>query len=190
MGDATPPDWDLLFELASSQSGHFTTQQAAEAGYSPQLLVHHLHAGRMIRVRRGVYHLVHFPASDHEELTVLWLWSEQAGVISHHTALALHHLSDLLPSNVHMTLPPSWKKRRLQVPDGVVLHYEEVAQQERRWFGAIPATSPLRTLRDCATAHLSPELLRDATHDALERGLVTHDELELIQIAIKSFGGL
>lgn len=52
------------------------------------------------------------------------------------------------------------------------------------------APSPLRTLRDCATAHLSPELLHDATHDALERGLVTHDELELIQIALKSFGGL
>ncbi len=29
-------------------------QQAAEAGYWPQLLVHHL-GGRMVRVRRGVY---------------------------------------------------------------------------------------------------------------------------------------
>ena len=32
------PDWDHLFEIAAAQEGLFTTQQAAEAGYSPQLL--------------------------------------------------------------------------------------------------------------------------------------------------------
>ena len=30
------PDRDLLYEIASAQAGHFTTRQAAEAGYSPQ----------------------------------------------------------------------------------------------------------------------------------------------------------
>jgi hypothetical protein len=36
----TSPDWDHLFEIAAAQDGLFTTQQAAEAGYSPQLLAH------------------------------------------------------------------------------------------------------------------------------------------------------
>lgn len=187
---AGAPDWDRLFEIAAAQHGLFTTQQAAEAGYSPQLLAHHLGAGRMIRVRRGVYRLVHFPAGDHEDLTVVWLWSEREGVFSHQTALALHDLSDVLPSQVHLTLPKSWLKRRLRVPDGVVLHYGDVAESERRWFGPVPATAPLRTLEDCAAAHLPPELLRGAALDALDRRLVRRDELDAVEGALEPFGGL
>jgi predicted transcriptional regulator of viral defense system len=58
------PDWDHLFEIAAAQDGLFTTRQAAVAGYSPQLIAHHLGAGRMVRVRRGVYRLVHFPGRE------------------------------------------------------------------------------------------------------------------------------
>lgn len=192
MGETTArsPDWDQLFEIAAAQDGLFTTQQAAEAGYSPQLLAHHLRGGRMVRVRRGVYRLVHFPAGDHEDLTVVWLWSEQQGVFSHQTALALHDLSDVLPARVHLTLPAAWRKRRLRVPNGVVLHYGDIAETERSWFGPVPATAPLRTLEDCAAEHVSPELLRGAALDALHRGLVARDELAAVEAAMEPFGGL
>ncbi len=144
----------------------------------------------MIRVRRGVYRLVHFPAGDHEDLTMIWLWSDQAGTFSHQTALALHDLSDILPAQVHLTLPKAWRKRRLRAPDGVVLHYGDVAESERRWFGPVPATAPLRTLEDCAAEHLPPELLRSAALDAVERGLVASAKLDAIQAALAPFGGL
>ena len=185
-----PPDWDRLFEIAAAQDGLFTTQQAAEAGYSPQLLAYHLSAGRMVRLRRGVYRLVHFPAGDHEDLTLVWLWSEQKGVFSHLTALALHDLSDALPWQVHLTLPEAWRTRRLRAPDGVVLHYGDVADSKWPWFGPVPATGPLRTLEDCTTEHLSPELLRSAALDALERGLIARDELATVEAALAPFGGL
>lgn len=184
------PDWDQLFQIAVAQEGLFTTRQAAEAGYSPQLIAHHLGGGRMMRVRRGVYRLVHFPAGEHEDLTAVWLWSEMEGVFSHQTALALHDLSDALPAQVHLTLPTSWRRRRLRVPDGVHLHYGDVAADERRWFGPVPATSPLRTLQDCAASHLPPELLRGAAHDALARGLVERRSLTAIEAALSPFGGL
>lgn len=184
------PDWDHLFEIAAAQDGLFTTRQAAAAGYSPQLIAHHLSAGRMVRVRRGVYRLVHFPAGDHEDLTVVWLWSEQEGVFSHQTALALHDLSDVLPAQVHLALPEAWRQRRLRVPDGVILHYGNVAESERRWFGPVPATTPLRTLEDCAAEHLPPELLRGAALDALARGLVARRELAAVEAALAPFGGL
>ena len=186
---ASSPDWDHLFEIAAAQEGLFTTQQAAEAGYSPQLLAHHLGSGRMVRVRRGVYRLVHFPAGEHEDLTATWLWSEREGVFSHQTALALHDLSDVLPARVHLMLPEGWRKRRLRVPDGVVLHFGEVPESERRWFGPVPATAPLRTLEDCAAEHLPPELLRSAALDALARGLVARRELAAIEAALAPFGG-
>ena len=72
----------------------------------------------------------------------------------------------------------------------MVLHYGEVAESEWRWFGPVPATSPLRTLEDCAAAHLPPELLRGAARDALERGLVAADELALVEAALEPFGGV
>lgn len=187
---STPPDWDHLFRTAAAQEGYFTTRQAAEAGYSPQLLAHHLGAGRMVRVRRGVYRLVHFPSGDHEELTVVWLWSDREGVFSHQTALALHDLSDILPSKVHLLLPQAWSSRRLRVPAGVVLHHGDVPRSDWHWFGPIPATSPRRTLEDCAIAKLPPEILRSAAVQALELGLVVRDELGAVESALESFGGL
>ncbi len=191
LGDpSAPPNWDRLYEIAAAQDGLFTTQQAAEAGYSPQLLVHHVRRGRMLRVRRGIYRLVHFPAGEHEELVMVWLWSEQAGVLSHETALGLHGLSDVLPARVHLTLPAAWKRRRFRVPEGVVLHHTDVEPTARAWAGPVPITSVSRTLNDLARIGLSPELLRQAALQALRRGLTTRDELTDVEHALEPFGGL
>lgn len=184
------PDWDRLFELAAGQSGYFTTQQAAAAGYSTHLLRKHIHAGRVTRSQRSIYRLVHFPVGEHEELVTAWLWSEQAGVVSHQTALALHGLSDVLPAHVHLTLPGAWRSRRLRVPPDVVLHHGDLAEDDREWFGSVPITTPCRTLRDCATEGLSPELLRQAAQQALRRGLVARGELGDVDRALAPFGGL
>jgi predicted transcriptional regulator of viral defense system len=188
--DIKRPDWDQLFEIAAAQSGYFTTKQAAEAGYSTHLLRKHSHAGRVTRSRRGIYRLVHFPAAEHGELVTTWLWSEQAGVISHQTALSLHGLSDVLPAQVHLTLPAAWRHRRFRVPAGVVLHHADVAPEERAWFGPVPGTGASRTLNDCAESGLSPELLRQAAQQALRRGLVTRSELGDVELALRPFGGL
>jgi predicted transcriptional regulator of viral defense system len=183
------PDWDQLFATAAAQEGLFTTKQALAAGYSPQLLVHYVHAGKTIRVRRSIYRLVHFPAGEHEELVVAWLWSELAGVISHQSALTLHGLSDTLPASVHLTLPTAWRRRRFRVPADVVLHYADVPTEDRAWFGAVPTTQPRRTLNDCAREGLSPDLLRQAAQQALRRGLTTKAELGDVEAALEPFGG-
>jgi predicted transcriptional regulator of viral defense system len=185
-----PPDWDRLYEIAAAQEGLFTTQQAAEAGYSPQLLVHHVTGQRVLRVRRGIYRLVHFPAGEHEDLVTVWLWSEQAGVFSHQTAIAHHRLSDALPAQMHLTLPDAWRSRRLRVPENVVLHHADISKQERTWFGPVPMTSVGRTLNDCAREGLSPELLQQATRQALRRGLVVRSELPDVKTSLKAFGGI
>jgi predicted transcriptional regulator of viral defense system len=189
-GTSPRPDWDHLFEMAVAQQGLFTTEQAADAGYSPQLLIHHIHAGRVVRVQRGIYRLVHFPAGEHEDLVASWLWSERAGVFSHQTALALHGLSDALPAGVHLTLPDAWRRRRFRVPPGLVLHHADIAPDERAWFTAVPATSPARTLDDCAREGLAPELLQQAAHQALRRGLVIRRQIRAVQDALEPFGRL
>ena len=186
----TDPIWQALYDVASSQEGLFTTRQAASAGYSPPLLDHHQKAGRITRVRRGIYRLVHFPPGEHEELVAAWLWTEGKGVISHQTALSMQGLSDVLPAQIHITLPAAWRHRRLRVPAGLVLHFAEVPPKERSWIDAVPVTSTSRTLNDCALASLSPDMLRQAAKQALSRGLVTRAELGEVEKALKPFGGI
>lgn len=184
------PNWNALFETASAQAGYFTTRQAAVAGYSSQLLLKHIGGGRVARERRGIYRLVHFPASEHEELVTAWLWSEQAGIVSHQTALALQGLSDAMPSSVHLTLPAAWRRRRFRVPKDVVLHHADVPPEDRSWFGSVPVTSVRRSLNDSAQSGLSPELLQQAAQQALRRGLVIKPELREVEAALAPFGGL
>jgi predicted transcriptional regulator of viral defense system len=185
----TGPSWPRLYESAAAQEGYFTTFQAAEAGYSPQLLAKHLRSGRIARIRRSVYRLVHFPAGEHEDLMVVWLWSEQQGVYSHETALALFGLSDAMPRNVHLTLPGSWGKRRLRIPPGVALHYADIRPEERSWVGPVPVTSPVRTLLDCAAERVAPDIVRQAVDEGLRRGLFDAGAIEPAVQYVQSFAG-
>jgi len=180
----TGPDWDRLYETALAQEGHFTTQQALDAGYSSQLLVKYLNSGKIIRVRRTVYRLTHFPPGQQEDLVAVWLWSDRAGIFSHENALMLHELSDVLPARAHLTVPAKWRRRRLQVPDGVVLHYADVPKRDRAWVGAVPVTSPARTLADCAADYVSPDFLSSAISQALARGMVSRPQATAVERAV------
>jgi len=181
------PDWNRLYEIAAGQEGHFTTAQAAGAGYSPQLLAKHLAGARILHVRRGIYRLSHFPAGEHEDLVVIWLWSERSGVFSHETALSLHGLSDVLPARAHLTLPATWRGRRLRVPAGVELCFADVEARERAWVGAVPVTTAARTLLDCAGERVAPDLVRQAFEQAVERGLVGRGAVPAVEAYLAEF---
>ena len=170
---ATLERWTGLYDIAASQSGYFTTAQASEGEFSLQLLEHHLATGRLLRVQRGIYRLTHFPSGEHDDLVVIWLWSQHKGVFSHGTALALHELSDYLPVRYHLTVPLEWKKRRLKVPPQTELHYADLSSQEKRHFSCFLVTSPERTLADCRADGLSPEFMMQAEAQAKQRGLLS-----------------
>ena len=78
----------------------------------------------------------------------------------------------------------------MRVPDGVLLHYGDIPDLERGWFGVVPITRASRTLNDCADASLSPELLQQAARQAIRRGLASQQDLPSVQRALKSFGGI
>ncbi|OGQ88150.1 MAG: hypothetical protein A2289_24355 [Deltaproteobacteria bacterium RIFOXYA12_FULL_58_15] len=167
------PNWAALYELASGQAGYFTRQQAENAGYSRASLSYHTKQEQFARARHGIYRLVQHPHSEQEELVIYWLWSEQQGVYSVETALNLHELSDVLPSKLHLTLPESWRTRRLRVPDGLVLHFADILDNDRTWVGPVPVTKPKRTIEDCISAHVQPDLIDQAIADAATHGLIT-----------------
>jgi predicted transcriptional regulator of viral defense system len=107
-----------------------------------------------------------------------------AGVVSHETALSLHQLSDALPARIHLTVPTSWQRRRLRVPDDVVLHHDDVGAIDRAWVGPVPVTTPRRTLVDCARAAVAPDVLRQAARQALVRQQVDRADLVDVERAL------
>ena len=53
-------------------------------------------------------------------------------------------------------------------------------------MGAVPVTSALRTLFDCVTAHVSPELVDAAVKQARARGLIDKNDVNAIRARERS----
>jgi predicted transcriptional regulator of viral defense system len=178
MSDTRHADRSALNRLAYDQSGYFTAQQAAERGFSPQLLAHHLKAGHLEHPRRGLYRLADYPASSEDELRANWLSvGADRAVISHESALQLLDLADVMPNRVHLLVPR--KDRGKKKPQRVTLHTATRPLDRGdvwTWHG-IRTTSPARSIVDAAAHGTAPEQIAAAVEQALDRGLTTRGEL-------------
>jgi predicted transcriptional regulator of viral defense system len=167
------PDLDSLFAVAEPQAGYFTAAQAGRVGYSRGLLAHHAKAGTFERVRPGVYRIRRFPASPREDLYIAWLEAGPRAVVSHDSALELYGLSDLLPAETHLTLPRTSSRRR----QGIRMHTTNLDVGEITVRDGLPVTTVARTIADVARSGAAAELVAQAVHEALDRGLVGEAEL-------------
>lgn len=167
------PDPDQLFAVSEAQAGYFTTAQAKQVGYSRSLVAHHAKAGAFQRVRSGVYRLTRFPASPREDLYIAWLEAGERAVVSHDSALELYGLSDMLPAETHLTLPRTSSRRR----QGMRMHTTNLDEGEIAVRDGLPVTSVARTIADVARSGAAAELVAQAVHEALDRGLVGEEEL-------------
>lgn len=168
-------DHEGLYRTAETQAGYFTSARAVAAGMDRSTLAHHARpGGRYVRVRRGLYRLRHFPTSPFEHVVAAWLPLRGTGaVVSHESALELYGLSDVIPADVHLSLP---RARRGQRPRaGVRLHTVErpPPRGQVRQVEGVPVTSPERTLVDCLAAGSQPDQVEAAIGQALRRGLTT-----------------
>lgn len=161
--------YNKLYQIAEAQAGYFTTAQAAAVGVDRKRLARYAVADRLERVRRGVYRLVPFPRSPHEDLFVAWLETGSDSVISHDSALALYELSDALPAAIHVTIPSSTSRRHR----GLQMHTNQISAQEITHYDALPVTTVARTIADVTLAGLANELVEQAVQEAVSNGLVT-----------------
>ncbi|MCB2176701.1 MAG: type IV toxin-antitoxin system AbiEi family antitoxin domain-containing protein [Actinomycetales bacterium] len=168
-------DHDRLYDVAESQAGYFTAGQAIEAGMDRSTLRHHARpGGRYERVGRGIYRLRHFPTSPLEHVVAAWLPLRPAhAVVSHESALELYDLADVIPDAVHVSLPRSQRGQRPRA--GVRLHTlaRPLEAGEIRDVAGIAATTPERTIVDCAETGTQPEQVELAIRQALQRSLTT-----------------
>jgi predicted transcriptional regulator of viral defense system len=169
-----------LFKLADQQAGYFTASQAKALGYSDRVQHHHKQQGNWIEAGWGLYRLRDYPHSENEDLVRLSLWSrnkqgEVQAVVSHDTALRLYGLSDWMPSQYHLTVPPGFRKQPLE---GVVLHKAILEESDLEDHGNYWVTTPLHTLLDLAKDGFSLEHLEVAVRQALQKGMVRRKALE------------
>jgi predicted transcriptional regulator of viral defense system len=164
-----------LYATATKQGGYFTAKQAAAAGYDYPHLVYHVHAGNFERVGQGLYRLPTIPFDEHDDLIRFSLWSRDRedhsqAVVSHSSALFLHELSDILPTKVHLTVPPPFRKT---APHGCQLHKARLDDADVEMREGFALTTPMRTLLDAARdPSITDEQLEQAIQDAVRRGLV------------------
>lgn len=161
--------YNTLYQIAEAQAGYFTTAQAEEVGVDRKRLARYVAAGRLERVRRGVYRLAPFPRSAHEDLFVAWLETGPNSVISHESALAFYELSDALPTAIHVTVSPTASRRH----PGLQMHTNQISDNEITYYDALPVTTIARTIVDVATAGLAVELVEQAIQEAVSQGRVT-----------------
>lgn len=169
-------EYEKATELAADQHGYLTTAQALELGISRDTLRKMGKRGALERVSWGVYRLPTFPGSPFAEYMEASLWPAGVpGVISHESALAIRDLSDVNPARIHITLPRAFRVRRT-LPGHLVIHNEELAEENVTRVEGIPTTTVRRAIEDCFRTHLGPSLLRQAIDEGEREGYLKPGE--------------
>lgn len=182
MSKKTNQNQEQLYEIAEAQQGYFTTKQAKNAGYSEKTHAYQVKVGHWCREHRGIYRLRNFPLSDQSQFVLWSLWSRNRqeipqGVFSHHTALSIYELSDIMPPKLHMTVPKSFRRNSV-IPSVLVLHRGDFSSSDIEQMQGFAVTRPLRTLVDLLeTEEVAREILLQALTEALQRGLITRHEI-------------
>lgn len=165
--------YNHLYEIAESQGGYFTAQQAKEVGFSWERLSSNAGTGRFMRIQHGIYRLSHFPGSKYGDLFIAWLNAGKNSVISHESALSLFDLSDQLPTEIHIILPRNSSRRK----KGFRIHTNILSPEEITWKEGLRVTTVERTLVDVLSDGIAQEQVELAVQQALKRGLITSESL-------------
>ena len=97
------------------------------------------------------------------------LWSRGRAVVSHLSALNVHDLGDISPTQIHLTVPPGFRA----TDPSVVIHKAVLRRKDVEDREGYQVTTVERTLLDVAAADVSQDRLNAALSEALERGLLS-----------------
>ena len=174
---------DRLFQLADSQQGYFTSQQAEDCGFHRSHFHRFLDSGEWVKEIRGVYRLLRYPIQERPELVLWSLWSrskqgQPQGVWSHETALDIYELTDVMPAKMHMTVPKEFRRSHA-TPEVLVLHYQELLKTDSEIRQGYRVTTPLKTLIDVVNDQsISQDQVELGIQQALKQGLISHPEIQ------------
>ena len=164
-----------LSRLADAQYGVFSRSQAHAITISDRMLQLRVRRGSLERVSREVFRIAGAPVTWHQQLlAAAWSGGPEC-CVSHRAAAKLHGYDGFRSEIVEVVHP---QRRDFRGVAGVTVHVTSVLDDiDRTSVGAIPVTSPVRTLIDLG-AVVSIDRLEEALDSAERGGKI--DRLELI----------
>jgi predicted transcriptional regulator of viral defense system len=162
-----------LYQIAEDQAGYFSLQQARQLGLQRNQVYREIERGKFIKAGYGVYRFVQFPASNFEEIHRAVLSAGKNAVVGFQSALYVYELSDIIPDEIHLILPPTASRRRV----GIRVHTTQLEPDDITSFEGLPITTVAKTIIDCAFANVGDEEVRLAILQSLRRGMTTREKL-------------
>ena len=179
-----------LLEVANSQYGYVTAEDARRLGIDPgQLRLMH-HRKVLDRLAVGLYRFPIVPTTSLDQYMEATLWPRLPTVLSHETALDLHDVCDVNPSRVHLTVPPDYRLRR-DLPAMYQLHPRQLEARDITSHEGIPIVTVHRAILDGIETGLGSHLIDQAVTTAESRGMLSRGELTgIAEIRKKAFAGV
>jgi len=171
---------DELLPLAEQNDGLVTANQARAIGILDSVLARLTQRGKLERVARGVYRIPYYPADRLSQYREAVLWARASHgpeniALSHETALAVYGISDMNPSQVHITVPKGARLRR-QTPKWIVIHRGDLPPTDVTTHEGLPVTTVAKSVLLVANETGRLGLARQATKDARKEGYITAAE--------------
>lgn len=162
-----------LYQIAEDQAGYFSLQQARQLGLQRNQVYRGIERGKFIKAGYGVYRFVQFPASNFEEIHRAVLSASKNAVVGFQSALYVYELSDIIPDEIHLILPPTASRRR----SGIRVHTTQLEPDDITSYEGLPITTVAKSIIDCAFANVGDEEVRLAILQSLRRGMTTREKL-------------
>lgn len=162
-----------LYQIAEDQAGYFSLQQARQLGLQRNQIYRDIERGKFIKAGYGVYRFIQFPASNFEEIHQAVLSAGKNAVVGFQSALYVYELSDIIPDEIHLILPPTASRRR----EGIRVHTIQLEPDDITSFEGLPITTVAKAIIDCAFANVGDEVVRLALYQSLRRGMTTKENL-------------
>ena len=173
-----------LLQIAQSQSGLFTSQQAIKSGIDPRNHAYHLKVGNWSRVARGIYKLSLVPENSKQDFFFFQLLmsskkGEIVGAFSYETALYLMGCKVNAPDKLHITVPVQLRKN-LKNFTKLIMHYEDLQPSEKIKKHNLYITSVKKTFQDflSMTSIYHPEWIKQQFKQAIEQNLISAEGIK------------
>jgi len=162
-----PQVWKPLYDRAAKTGGIFHADEARVFGVSRAIL----HNVACINSVRGYHNVFYFHAIDFSPIAwndaAAYVWARGAGVLSHGSALSLWDLSDYLPSKTTLTLPTTWRARK--IPDQIFPVFTDIRPHTLK-LGGFEVSSPEQAIYEFRADHWRADLSTQALRQLEERG--------------------
>jgi predicted transcriptional regulator of viral defense system len=132
-----------IARVARDQHGLITIRQLLALGFDEAAIRYRVRAGRLHRVRRGVYAVGHTALTVSGRRLAAVLALGDLALASHITAAAIWGLRQTASGLIHVTVPGTARDRA-----GIRVHRRVLTDADRARHEAIPVTSLARTLVD------------------------------------------